>query len=130
MTPRLRVSALRDVSAWEYAIRFPFGGVVTLATGLVAHAYGPSIGGLFLAFPAILPASLTLVQLHDGRRDTVDDARGARLGTLGLIGFAAVVWSLSGRWPAVAVLGLATIAWTVAATTAWAVVYGGARRAR
>ena len=73
MTPRLDLSRLRKAHAWELALRFTFGGLVTVGTGLVAHRWGPSIGGLFLAFPSILPASLTLTKRHDGRRDAVDD---------------------------------------------------------
>ncbi len=69
---------------WEYILRFVFGGAITVATGLVASHYGPAVGGMFLAFPAILPASLTLVERHDGRAGATDNARGARLGALAL----------------------------------------------
>ena len=67
---RLRASLgkLRRVAAWEYALRFAAGGAITAITGLIAQRWGPAVGGLFLAFPAILPASLTLVKQHDGRR--------------------------------------------------------------
>src|SRR5262249_24539972 len=74
--PRFGPLGLRKTRAWEYGLRFVLGGVVTACTGLVVHAFGPSIGGLFLAFPAFLPASLTLVRQHDGRAEAVDDARG------------------------------------------------------
>ena len=124
MTPRFRPAALAKVNAWEYAVRFAFGGIVTLGTGLAAHAWGPSVGGLFLAFPAILPASLTLVHMHEGRRDTVDEARGARLGTLGLLVFAALAWILASRGPAALVLAVATAGWAVTCGVAWALVYG------
>jgi hypothetical protein len=40
------------------------GGVVTVVAGLLAKHYGPVFGGLFLAFPAIFPASATLVDKH------------------------------------------------------------------
>src|SRR6185437_11521678 len=36
--------------------------------GLVAQRWGPSISGLFLAFPAIFPASATLVEKHEKQR--------------------------------------------------------------
>jgi hypothetical protein len=36
------------------------GGLVTVITGIVAKNWGPVIGGLFLAFPAIFPASATI----------------------------------------------------------------------
>jgi hypothetical protein len=33
--------------------------------GLLAKQFGPVFGGLFLAFPAIFPASVTLVEKHE-----------------------------------------------------------------
>ena len=124
MTPGLRATALAKTTPAEWAVRFLLGGIITVCTGLVAHAYGPTAGGLFLAFPAILPASLTLVREHGGRRAAADDARGARLGTIGLAAFAAVVWLAGARWPAPVVLATATAAWTVACGVAWWMVYG------
>jgi len=123
MRPRFRPSALAEVNGWEYVVRFAFGGIVTMGTGLAAHAWGPSVGGLFLAFPAILPASLTLVQMHEGRRETVAEARGALLGTLGLLAFAALAWVLAARWPAALVLVVATAGWAVACAAAWTLVH-------
>jgi hypothetical protein len=105
-------------------VRFVFGGAVTAGTGLVAHYFGPGIGGLFLAFPAILPASLTLVEQHDGRANAVDDARGARLGCLGLAAFAFVTWRLGASWAGALVLGVATLTWVVVGLAAWAIRYG------
>ena len=32
-----------------------------MIAGLIAYAWGPAIGGLFLAFPAIFPAAATLL---------------------------------------------------------------------
>jgi hypothetical protein len=125
MTPTFTPDGLRKVRWWEYALRFAFGGIVTACTGLIAHRYGPVAGGFFLAFPAILPASLTLVQQHDGRAKAVDDARGARLGSLGLAAFAAVGW-LGAAWPPPVVLGLATLAWVAVSVAAWTVTFGRA----
>lgn len=124
MKPGLRLAALAKTTPAEWAVRFLLGGIITVSTGLVAHAYGPAAGGLFLAFPAILPASLTLVKEHDGRREAADDARGARLGSVGLLAFAAVVWLAGARWPAPAVLATATAAWALACGVAWWMVYG------
>lgn len=117
--PALAVSQLKETRAWEYAVRFAFGGAITLATGLVARAWGPAIAGLFLAFPAILPASLTLVKHHEGRAKAVDDARGSRLGALALIAFAIVVAAFAASLPAALVLALATAAWLAVALGAW-----------
>jgi hypothetical protein len=123
-TPSCELSALGKPAAWEYVVRFVFGGLVTACTGLAAKRFGPAIGGLFLAFPAILPASLTLVRRHDGRAAARDDARGAQLGALGLAGFAAVVLLLGERWPAPLVLAAAAVAWAAIAVSAWLIAFG------
>jgi hypothetical protein len=92
------LSALRRTHWYEYALRLFFGGVVTLIAGWIAKRYGPVVGGLFLAFPAIFPASATLVQKHEtekkgkagitdhsrGRKAAALDARGATLGCVAL----------------------------------------------
>jgi hypothetical protein len=71
------------------------GGAVTACTGLVTEHWGPVIGGLF--FPAILPASVTLIERHEsekklsagiddrvrGRKTAALDAAGAVLGGWG-----------------------------------------------
>ena len=127
MMPTLDPKALRKTGIGEYAVRFLFGGAVAVGTGLVAERYGPVIGGLFLAFPAILPASLTLVERHDGRSQAADDARGAALGSVGLAAFALVAWRSAGVAPAVVVLGLATFAWAAISVGVWFVLYGSVR---
>jgi Protein of unknown function (DUF3147) len=124
MTPRLELDGLAKTKPRECIVRFLFGGAVTAGTGLVAHHFGPELGGLFLAFPAILPASLTLVKQHDGRRQAVADACGARLGSIGLAAFALVVWSTATTWNGALVLTVATLAWVVVSIAAWAGRYG------
>lgn len=122
---------LKKTKPHEHVLRFVFGGLVTVATGVVAHEWGPAIGGLFLAFPAIVPASLTLVKSHDGRSDAIDDARGARLGALALCAFAIVVWGLCRRISPGLALTAALLAWALVGTLIWWIVCGarsGARR--
>src|SRR5438874_7084515 len=101
-------SSLRQTSLREHLVRFVLGGAMTVAAGLIAKRWGPVIGGLFLAFPAIFPASATLIESHevqrkqqigrDGRRRGRDaaalDALGASLGAMGLAAFAVVLWQL------------------------------------
>jgi Protein of unknown function (DUF3147) len=121
----LHLGAIRETTAGEYLLRFAFGGTMTAMTGLIAHAWGPAVGGLFLAFPAILPASLTLVARHDGRRQAAHEARGAVLGAIGLAAFA-VVSSLSAMHaPPVVTLALAATVWGAVSGLLWWVVYGG-----
>jgi hypothetical protein len=121
VTPQLDFGALRKPKAWEYLIRFLFGGAITVAATLVTERLGPTIGGLFLGFPAILPASLTLVKEHDGRQQAADDARGGRLGSVGLMVFALVVWARAWAWPPAVVLVSATLAWAIVDVTLWAI---------
>ena len=107
----------------EQLIRFAFGGLVTVGTGLVARRFGPEIGGLFLAFPAILPASLTLVKRHEGRGEAREAAAGSRLGAVSLVAFAAAVWLLANRGAALSLIA-ATIAWAALSVVLWSMVYG------
>ena len=58
------LAGLKQTTWHEYAKRFLFGGAVTVIAGMLAKIYGPVFGGLFLAFPAIFPASATLLEKH------------------------------------------------------------------
>ena len=52
---------------------------MTVAAGLIAARFGPVIGGLFLAFPAIFPASATLIEKHVRERKEKAGLPGLRL---------------------------------------------------
>jgi Protein of unknown function (DUF3147) len=126
-------AALSETKAHEYLTRFLLGGATCIATGLIAKAFGPVIGGLFLAFPAIFPASATLVDQHErqrkaragirftvrGRLSAALDARGASIGALALIGFAVIVWKLINQRGAVTTLAIAMAAWLCLAGGLW-----------
>ena len=102
MLIRLRASALAESRWYEWILRFALGGFATVATGLIASAAGPAIGGLFLALPAVFCASATLIESHEvrrkrekglqgarrGREAAALDAAGAALGSLALVVFA------------------------------------------
>ena len=68
MLVKFEVSELRETRWYEYATRFLFGGAITAAAGIIAQKYGPTIGGLFLAFPAIFPASASLIEKHENEK--------------------------------------------------------------
>jgi Protein of unknown function (DUF3147) len=127
MRPSVDLSSVAKVGPREYFVRFLFGGIVTAGTGIVTHAYGPIIGGLFLAFPAILPASLTLVEQHEGRHAVTDEARGGSLGAVALLGFAAVTLRLAGYGAGVALTG-GTCAWIIGILVLWTLRFGTRRR--
>ena len=116
----VETSRVRKTKWQQYAIRFLFGGLITAVVGVLGKAYGPVVAGLFLAFPAILPASVTLVASHDGERAAGADSVGAAIGSSGLIVFGLVVWALASRWPAWAVLVLATAVWFIVSVGIWA----------
>jgi hypothetical protein len=126
--PRVDAGALKEARAWEHALRFVFGGIVTVVVGLVARRWGPVIAGLFLAFPSIFPASITLVRRHDGRAKAVDDAKGACVGGAGMLAFSCVVRAAASAWRPAMVLAMATLAWAAVDLGAWAMVYGWRRR--
>jgi uncharacterized protein DUF3147 len=124
MKPMLDLKGVRSVHLWEYVARFAFGGAVSVVTTLVARAYGPLVGGLFLAFPSIFPASITLVKRHDGRAKALDDARGARIGGGGMIAFALVVWAGSERYSPLLVLASGLATWALVSVGLWILRYG------
>lgn len=133
MLIRFKASALKRTSWKEYGVRFAFGGAITVLAGILAKVYGPSLGGLFLAFPAIFPATSTLIESHErqkkiehgksgwmrGRRAAAVDARGAMWGSLGLMCFAAFIWKLLPTWNAAAELLAALIVWILASIIFW-----------
>jgi Protein of unknown function (DUF3147) len=120
--PHVKPGELRSMSARELGIRFAFGAGVSLLAAIVSTALGPRTGGLFLAFPAILLASLTLMARKDGVSRARDDARGAALGTLGLIAFALVTAVTIRSWPPAAALATATAAWLVVSMLGYVIV--------
>ena len=133
MKVTLDLSTLAGTRWYEYGVRFLLGGAITVIAGLIAKHFGPVLGGLFLAFPAIFPASATLVEKHErekkqnagimnttrGRQAAALDARGATIGSLGLICFALLVWKLLPVWNAGVVLFLALSLWFSVSVLAW-----------
>ena len=133
MKVHVNTSVLRQTKWHEYAVRFLFGGIITAAAGLVAKEYGPNVGGLFLAFPAIFPASATLIEKHEAQkkqrvgmnpgyrgRDAASlDAAGAAMGSVGLIVFAIVVWKLLASHATWEVLAGGTLGWWTVSVLIW-----------
>lgn len=103
-------SAARSVSSRAMAIRFAFGALLSVIAGVVGLTAGPLLGGAFLAFPAILPATLSLIEHEDGERSARDDDEGALLGSVALVGFAVVASQLLPSGAPLALLA-ATVTW-------------------
>jgi Protein of unknown function (DUF3147) len=132
MNIRSDFSSFHRAHWYEYLIRFVLGGLATVMTGLLAKKFGPAIGGLFLAFPAILPAGFTLVETHERKKQRQKpsgalrarkmaglDAAGASIGSIGLVVFAAFAWKLLPKCPSWLVLLSATGLWFAVAVVAW-----------
>jgi hypothetical protein len=134
MTTPIRISpsSLREGRWYEYLSRFALGGAATVFTGLISSRYGASVGGLFLALPAIFCASATLIEKHEIRRKreaglsgerrgqeaAALDAAGAALGAFGLLAFAATFSWLVECSVAGAFVG-ASLAWLAVSLAAW-----------
>jgi hypothetical protein len=131
----VNLSSLKDTKPHEYAVRFLFGGLATVVAGLIAKRFGPGVGGLFLAFPAIFPASATLIESHEkkrkakicsdgrnrGRIAASLDSQGASLGCIGLMAFAFVLWRWLNNHNAWLMIFVAAMVWLVIAYGLWAV---------
>jgi len=132
MIVRFKASALLQTRWYEYVIRFALGGTMTVIAGLIAARFGPVIGGLFLAFPAIFPASATLIEKHvrerkekaglrgarRGKDAAALDAAGAVLGSFGLAAFGLVIWLMIVPSPTWSLI-LAASAWFAVAISGW-----------
>lgn len=133
MMIELDPSSLRQTKWHEYAIRFLFGGAITVVAGLIAQQCGPELGGLFLAFPAIFPAAATLAQKHEvqkkhkkglsGKQRGISaagtEAAGAALGSIGLVAFAFLFRMLVNRISLWIVFPLALLGWVVTSALVW-----------
>lgn len=135
MRIELNLSALGQSRWYEYAERFCYGGIATALTGIIASKFGPEIGGLFLAFPAIFPAAASLVEKHEqnkkeragfngrGRGSQVAgvQAAGTAMGSIGLIAFGVIAWQLIPRYSSWIALAIATLGWLGVSVFVWRV---------
>jgi len=132
MIVKVSFSSLQDSQWHEYVVRFVLGGAATVATGLISSRFGASVGGLFLALPAIFCASATLIQKHEERRKSESgldgkrrgqqaaalDAAGAALGSIGMAGFALAFWLLA-EWQTLLAFVTALASWAAISIAAW-----------
>ena len=133
MKVQVDLSRLRMTKWSEYGLRFLFGGTITVVAGILAERFGPEFGGLFLAFPAIFPATATLIEKHErkrkdrvglpkasrGREAAALDAGGVTMGSIGLIGFALVAWKLLPIWNGGLTVFAALMVWTALSVLIW-----------
>jgi len=133
MKIEINASALKQTRVSQVVVRFCLGGLITVAAGLIAKKYGAAVGGLFLAFPAIFPASATLIEKHErerkaksglngavrGRKAAAIDAAGAAIGSLGLLAFALLISRMISEYEPWLVMIGATIVWMATSAFLW-----------
>lgn len=132
MIVKISYSSLKDGRWYEYLVRFGLGGAATVLTGLISTWFGASVGGLFLALPAIFCASATLIGKHEERRKRESglsgrrrgqqaaalDAAGAALGSIGMLGFGGTFSLLVARQAPTAFVAAMAV-WTGLSIAAW-----------
>jgi hypothetical protein len=132
MTPRFSLSSLKDGRWHDYVVRFALGGFATVFAGLIGAEFGPAVGGVFLAFPAIFCASATLIEQNErrrkdeahlegtrrGREAAALDAAGASLGSIGMVAFA-LCFALIVTLDASLAFAVALLTWAAVALAAW-----------
>jgi hypothetical protein len=130
---QISLSPIFKTRWYEFGTRFLLGGIITAVAGLIAEQWGPGIGGLFLAFPAIFPASATLIEKHQkeakeakglhgsvrARNAAAVDAAGAAIGSIGLVAFALFGSAFLPSRSAPVVLLIGTIGWFFVSAIAW-----------
>lgn len=133
MLIKVNPSALKQTKWHEYVVRFAFGGLITAAAGIIAKKFGPEVGGLLLAFPAIFPATATLIEKHEtekkqkkglkgtvrGRNAASVDAAGSALGSIGLFVFAVIVLHFIAGYNLWLVLAGAMLGWLAVSVLSW-----------
>lgn len=123
------LSRFRRIRPREIAIRFAFGAAISVVIGLVSLEFGPKAAGMFLAFPAVLPASVTLIERKEGTREASHNVEGAVFGGLAAIAFALTAHTLLTRVYAPAALVLAFAAWASVALSSY-LLYETIQRSR
>ena len=113
--PKVEPAKAKETPARDLGYRFLAGALTSIVAGVATLAFGPRVGGILLAFPAILAASLTLIEEQENSAEAREDARGAVMGACALALFAATAALTLGKLnPAVALL-LAAMVWVLGA---------------
>jgi hypothetical protein len=115
LLPDVQPGKLRQIQPKDYLVRFALGAAVSIVTGILSKTISATFGGAFLAFPSILPASLTPIQKKEGTRRADRNAIGAVLGSAGLVVFAMIGEAAFGHIEPFAALVLAPAGWAVTA---------------
>jgi hypothetical protein len=113
--PALQLSKVKGVRFRDLGIRFVAGALTSIVSGGLSLAFGSRLGGIMLGFPAILAASLTLIQEEEDSAHAREDARGAIAGGCAMAAFALAATLTFGHLAAALALLIASGAWVVTA---------------
>jgi len=133
MLVKIDPQGAKQTKARAYIVRFVFGGAITAIAGMIGDRWGPAIAGLFLAFPAIFPASLTMLESHERERKArkrlrghargitaaADYAMGTAVGSFGLMAFAAMCWGCLEHLPAALTMAGGVLLWSGVSGLLW-----------
>jgi hypothetical protein len=121
--PGLDFGRIAKTPARRVGYRFLAGALTSVGAGVVSIVFGARVGGVFLAFPSILAASLTLIEQQEDTRDAREDARGAIIGGAAMATFALVVALVAGPLPGGVALLLAAATWLATALILYALLW-------
>lgn len=121
--PRVQPGKLSDVRPRDLILRFIAGAVTSVVAGLISSGVSARVGGFLLAFPAILGASLTLIEEQEDSAEAREDSRGAVVGGAALAAFAAVAALTLAHLSSVVALVLAAAAWGVGALGGYVIAW-------
>jgi hypothetical protein len=118
--PRFQPGRIKEARFRDFAVRFAFGGTISVVAALLGAATTESIGGVFTAFPAILVASLTLIDKQEDQEHASYDSVGAALGAVGFIACALFISLTLQRWSTAASLGVGLSIWLAVSVVLYA----------
>jgi len=128
LVPEFKPDEVTKQKPSAYLLRFAFGAAISLIAGIIGMIFGPKVGGVLLGFPAILPASLTLIEKKEGSEQASVDSIGAILGAVAMVGFAVVVSLWVTKLGVVLSIVIALVVWLVVAALLYLLVASIYRR--
>jgi hypothetical protein len=121
--PTLQPGKISEARPRELIIRFAAGALTSILAGAATLILGARAAGVLLAFPAILAASLTLIEEQEDSVDAREDARGAIVGGCALTIFATAAALTLAHLPGALALLIATGAWLAGALLGYLILW-------
>jgi hypothetical protein len=121
--PRFKPSKAAKARPRDLLVRFVAGALTSIAAGGLTLAFGARLGGIMLGFPAILAASLTLIEEQEDSEHAREDARGAIAGGCAMAAFALAATLTLGHLGAAVALVIAAGAWVLTALGLYVILW-------